>query len=171
MYSLVLSGLLWTQVFSKPEEQELKKGSLITTFDQKKTWRISFEINPGSYPATGTYSIFQATQGNIGGKYGTRSPAVYLKNGGLMLYVNYLIKSRKEFSKSTQPPKNQWTSLVFEQREESDGKFVFKFFQAGVEMYTFQNSNPKEYTGMKVIARTQSPFCLGCIDLVSSEQL
>ena len=88
-----------------------------------------------------------------------------------MLYVNYLIKSRKEFSKSTQPPKNQWTSLVFEQREESDGKFVFKFFQAGVEMYTFQNSNPKEYTGMKVIARTQSPVLLGYIDLVSSEQL
>ena len=158
IYSLVVSGPLWTQVFSKPEEQELTKGSLITSFDQKKTWRISFEINPGSYPPTGTYSIFQATQGNNGGKYGTRSPAVYLKNGGLMLYVNYLIKSRKEFSKSTQPPKNQWTSLVFEQRKEPDGKFVFKFFQAGVEMYTFQNSNPKEYTGMKVIARTQSPF-------------
>ena len=154
----MVSGPLWTQVFSKPEEQELTKGSLITTFEQKKTWRISFEINPGRYPARGTYSIFQATQGNSGNKYGTRSPAVYLKNGGLMLYVNYLIKSRKEFSKSTQPPKNQWTSLVFEQREESDGKFVFKFFQAGVEMYTFQNSNPKEYTGMKVIARTQSPF-------------
>ena len=153
----MVSGPLWTQVFSKPEEQELTKGLLITAFDQKKTWRISFEIKPGRLPATGIYSIFQATQGNNGGKYGTRSPAVYLKNGGLMLYVNYLIKSRKEFSKSTQPPKNQWTSLVFEQRKESDGKFVFKFFQAGVEMYTFQNSNPKEYTGMKVIACTQSP--------------
>jgi len=69
-----------------------------------------------------------------------------------MLYVNYLIKSRATFSKSDQPPKNQWTSLVFEQREEPDGKFVFKFFQAGVEMYTFQNSNPKEYSGMKAYA-------------------
>ena len=151
----MVSGPLWTEVFSKPEEQELTKGSLITTFDQKKTWRISFEINPGSYPNTGTYSIFQATQGNNGGKYGTRSPAVYLKNGGLMMYATYSMNSRKTFSKSTQPPLNQWTSLVFEQGEDSDGKFVFKFFQAGVEMYTFQNSNPKEYTGMKVIALTK----------------
>ena len=154
MYSLVLSGLLWTQVFSKPEEQELKKGSLITTFDQKKTWRISFEINPGRLPATGIYSIFQATQGNSGNKYGTRSPAVYLKNGGLMMYATYSMNSRKTFSKSTQPPLNQWTSLIFEQGEDSDGKFVFKFFQAGVEMFALQNSNPKEYTAMKVITLT-----------------
>ena len=155
IYSLVVSGPLWTQVFSKPEEQELTKGSLITSFDQKKTWRISFEINPGKLPSTGTYSIFQATQGANGNKYGTRSPAVYLKSGGLMMYVTYSVNSRKTFSKKTRPPLNQWTSLVFEQGEEPDGKFVFKFYQAGVEMYTFQNSNPKEYTGMKVKDMTQ----------------
>merc|ERR1712012_1362636 len=42
------------------------------------------------------------------------------------------------------------TELVFEQREEAGGEYVFAFSQAGREVYSLQNDNPKEYTDLKV---------------------
>ena len=139
---------MWTEVFSKPEEHEIAKNSLVTTFDQKKTWRISFDFFPGKYPATGVRSIFQLTQGESDKKFGTRSPALFLKNGKFYIINTYL--SKEILPKNKRAPLNTWTQLVFEQREEPNGEFVFVFLKDGVEEHRTTNDDPREYTDMKV---------------------
>ena len=139
---------MWTEVFSKPEEHEIAKGSLVTAFDQKKTWRISFDFFPGNYPAKGVRSIFQLTQGEADKKFGTRSPALFLKNGQFYIINTYL--SKKTLPKNKRAPLNTWTELVFEQREEANGEYVFVFLKDGVEEHRTTNEDPREYTDMKV---------------------
>lgn len=139
---------MWTEVFSKPEEQKIAKNSFVTAFDQKKTWRISFDFFPGKYPATKVYSIFQLTQGESDKKFGTRSPALFLKSGKFYIINTY--KSKMTLPKNKRAPLNTWTELVFEQREEANGEYVFVFLKDGVEEHRTTNDDPREYTDMKV---------------------
>ena len=144
--------------FSQSEEHDIAQGALLTTYHQKKTWRISFEMYPTSWPTKGTHSIFQFTQGEIGGKFGTRSPAMFLQKGAFLIFSTYDgKKSQKKLPRADRPPLNQWTELVFEQREEAGGEYVFAFSQAGQEVYSRQNDNPREYTDLKV-AWTKEPL-------------
>ena len=143
----MVSGPLWTEVFSKPEEQKIAKNSFVTAFDQKKTWRISFDFFPGKYPATKVYSIFQLTQGESDKKFGTRSPALFLKSGKFYI-IN--TKSKMTLPKNKRAPLNTWTELVFEQREGANGEYVFVFLKDGVEEHRTTNDDPREYTDMKV---------------------
>ena len=123
--------------FSQSEESDIAQGALLTTYHQKKTWRISFELYPTKWPTRGTQIIFQLTQGESGGKFGTRSPAMFLQNGGFLIFSTYDgKKSQKKLPRADRPPLNQWTELVFEQREEAGGEYVFAFSQAGQEVYS-----------------------------------
>ena len=141
--------------FSQSEEHDIAQGALLTTYHQKKTWRISFELYPTKWPKEGTKSIFQLTQGESKGKFGTRSPAMFLQKGAFLILPTW--KSRKVLPRADRPPLNQWTELVFEQREEAGGEYVFAFSQAGQEVYSLQNDNPREYTDLKV-AWTREPL-------------
>ena len=143
--------------FSQSEEHDIAQDALVTTYHQKKTWRITFELYPTKWPTKGTQSIFQFTQGESKGKFGTRSPAMFLQNGAFLILSTYLRKSRKVLPRADRPPLNQWTELVFEQREEAGGEYVFAFSQAGQEVYSLQNDNPREYTDLKV-AWTREPL-------------
>ena len=151
----------WSAVFSKSEEHEIASKSLVATFDQAKTWRISFELNPGQkWPKAGTQNIFQLTTGSRK----SRSPALFLpsdKERGFQIISNIDgDPSKQEFmGKQNLPPLQEWTKLVFEQREEVGGEFVFAFSQGGAEMYNVSNSDPKEFPNMKVTSN-QTPASL-----------
>ena len=159
-----MSVLSWSgegsTVVSKPEEREIAKDTLVATFDQGKTWRISFDFNPGpSWPKGGPVrNIFHFTTGGKGGQgsaFGTRSPSLFLakhrKNGfQIMSAIDDDPNKQKFIGKNHLPPLNQWTPLVFEQREEVGGGFVFAFIQAGVEKYAVPNNDPKEFANMQV---------------------
>ena len=134
--------------FSQSEESDIAQGALLTTYHQKKTWRISFELYPTKWPTRGYRSIFQLTQGERWGKFGTRSPAMFLHDGAFLIFPTYDVET--ELPRADRPPLNQWTKLVFEQREEAGGEHVFSFSQAGQEVYSLQNDNPREYTDLKV---------------------
>ena len=158
-----------TEVFSRPEEHELAKNSLVATFDQGKTWRISFELNPGEkWPQKG--NIFQLTTGDKGGTnskvFGSRSPALFLKKGeGFSIFSSIGDNPNKQQSmgKKNLPPLEEWTPLVFEQREEAGGEFVFAFSQGGVEKFNVTNSDPREFPNMKVTSN-QTPFGIELIE-------
>ena len=58
--------------------------------------------------------------------------------------------------KQNLPPLQEWTQLVFEQREEVGGEFVFAFSQGNAEMYNVSNSDPQEFPNMKVISNSSN---------------
>ena len=151
----------WTSVFEKPEEHEIARNSLVTTFDQGKSWNISFEFNPGnSWPKKRPKNIFQFTTGDEESK----SPALFLSKGkgfSIMSNINGDPSHKKVLSKQNLPPLDEWTQLVFEQREEAGGEFVFAFSQGGVEKYTVTNNDPQEFPNMKVTSNQHPSFRSG----------
>ena len=150
----------WTPVFSKSEEHEIAANSLVTTFDQGKTWRISFELNPGKkWPKDRTQNIFQLTTGSKRSK----SPALFLpadKEKGFQITssIDGDPSNQKFMGKQNLPPLQEWTQLVFEQREEVGGEFVFAFSQGNAEMYNVSNSDPQEFPNMKVTSNQHPSF-------------
>ena len=76
---------------------------------------------------------------------------MFLQKGAFLIYSTYEKKSKKVLPKADRPPLKQWTELVFEQREEAGGEYVFAFSQAGQEVYSLQNDDPREYTDLKVV--------------------
>ena len=182
----VISFLLWsitdptssgelTEVFSKSEEHELAENSLVTTFDQGKSWKISFELNPGTeWPKQQTQNIFQLTTGDRG----SRSPSLFLLSGkgkgwSIITNVNGNPNHKKILNKQDRPPLNEWTELVFEQREDAGGEFVFAFSQGGVEKYSVTNNDPQEFPNVKVTFNRTSaaPLLLFRIELIEGKIL
>ena len=80
---------------------------------------------------------------------------MFLQKGAFLILPSW--KSRKVLPRADRPPLNQWTELVFEQREEAGGEYVFAFSQAGQEVFSLQNDDPREYTDLKV-AWTREPL-------------
>ena len=123
-------------------------------------------MNPGNnWPEAGAQNIFQLTTGEKGGKgsvLGSRSPALFLASGkgkgfSIISSIGGNPNQQQFMGKQSLPPLEEWTPLVFEQREEVGGKFVFAFSQGGTEKYTVPNNDPQEFPNMKVTSK-KTPF-------------
>ena len=144
----------WETAFSLPSEHQLKRGSLLTTLPTlTKEWKVSFELRASSYQYKSYAQILQMTIGGKSGNIGDRTPALWIhKTRGVYLTTTLGSKSSVgKFFKTKKPPINEWTSVEISQTRKGS-KYIFSFTLKGETLWTVENSDPREFSSVKVFA-------------------
>ena len=144
----------WETAFSLPTEHQLKRGSLLTTLPTlAKEWKVSFELRASSYQYKSYAQILQMTIGGKSGNIGDRTPALWIhKTRGVYLTTTLGSKSSVgKFFKTKKPPINEWTSVEISQTRKGS-KYMFSFILKGETLWTVENSDPREFSSVKVFA-------------------
>ena len=144
----------WETAFSLPTEHQLKRGSLLTTLPTlAKEWKVSFELRASSYQYKSYAQILQMTIGGKSGNIGDRTPALWIhKTRGVYLTTTLGSKSNVgKFFKTKKPPINEWTSVEISQTRKGS-KYIFSFTLKGETLWTVENSDPREFSSVKVFA-------------------
>merc|ERR1712215_32172 len=103
--------------YSRSGEYPITNSNLLTTFDTlEKTYKVSFDLKISSSNSNGYHTVFQLTNGPEG-KYGSRTPAVFLIEK--KLHISSAINGNSNYHFNTQPlNEDTWYNIVIEQRED-----------------------------------------------------
>ncbi|XP_047143901.1 uncharacterized protein LOC124817645 [Hydra vulgaris] len=136
-------------------ETSLEPGKLVATIPQlAKSYKISFDLKPKSYPF-GIYSVLHFTIGGNLNEIGDRTPAFLFRSNGTKNYL-FCIAAPINGDISTQiyikpPPLNAWTKVVVSQRRVYS-KYVFKIYLNGTNVFSERNNEPQKFNNVKVFA-------------------
>ena len=149
----------WTASFSLPREQLLKRNTLLTTLPTlTKEWRVSFELNPSSYVYNGFAQILHLTTGGKYGKFGDRTPALWIhKSKGVYIstYLNGKPHAVGKYFPTKKPTINEWTKVEMSQAKIGP-KYMFSLTIKGETVWHVENTDPRQFSD--VLVYTSSPW-------------
>ena len=138
-------------VFTLPGEQQLMQGSLLTTIPTlAKEWRIAFEIKLTEFTDTNNNIIhLTSTDKDEYKTHGDRTPIILLEKQ--KVYVRSSVNKNPDYSQvfTDVLSLNQWTRIEVCQQK-INGDFIYSISIGGKELHSVVNSQPKEFTEVKV---------------------
>jgi hypothetical protein len=106
------------------------------------SWRVSLEIKPTKLVPWGI-ALFMYHHDH---KY--KTPGIYIVNQQMRVY-HRLDNNEKYHKASSAPPINKWTSIEISQ-EAVGSEYIFSLRVNGSEVYSVENTAPREYRDVKV---------------------
>ena len=138
---------------SVPQVHQLKRSSLLGTLPTLgMEWILSFDFRPTDYSFKGWTSLVHMTIGSNSGNYGDRTPAIFFHPTQGM-HVTSAINGNKNWVKNVAPPPpiGEWTTLSVSQKS-SGGKYFYSIQVGGQEIFSVENTQPREFSNVKVYA-------------------
>ena len=149
----------WSTVFEQPDASPLVKGKLLTSISVLgKQWRVSFEVFPENFDHTGLASILHLRTGEHGNKFGRRIPAVLIQRNKRVLVSTALGKKlifTKRFRSKNGPALRNWTKIEVRQSLQGED-YIYSIDLGGRQVFTANNSRPREFYDVKVYAASPS---------------
>ena len=149
----------WSTVFEQPDASPLVKGKLLTSIPVLgKQWRVSFEVFPENFDHTGLASILHLRTGEHRNKFGRRIPAVLIQRNKRVLVSTALGKKlifTKRFRSKNGPALRNWTKIEVGQSLQGED-YIYSIDLGGRQVFTANNSRPREFYDVKVYAASPS---------------
>ena len=145
----------WATKFSRAVKTRLQRGHLLTTLPTLPTeWQINFKLLAKVLPTRRrTYSIFHMTNGN-----GEKIPAVFFHPlSGLRIYNDGhgkgFVRNFPRVLGNRDPAKQRrkWINIRMSQ-EIVDGKMMFSVLIDGVNQFSLETRNPRQFENVNVFA-------------------
>ena len=146
--------LNWAPSYSLPSEHLMAKNVLLSTLPTLgREWRLTFEINPKSYTYRSFAQVIQLTIGGKSSAVGDRTPSLWFHRTRGVYIATTLGKKASvgQFFKGKLPPTGKWTQFEIKQ-ERKGNNFFFSFLIGDQEIWSVQNTQPREFSEVKVFA-------------------
>ena len=102
---------------------------------------------------SGWSNVLHMGLGGDYGRYGDRSPGIWLTNMQTRLHIPSAINGKSNYYSygNTAPiPMNEWTRVQVSQLRQADGSYLFSIRIAGSIFTEIVNTNPSDFSDVKV---------------------
>ena len=148
----------WNTTYSQSEEQQIKRGKLLTTIPLlKKEWKVSFDFKADNF--VGLSQLLHMTVGGkgagSGAKYGDRTPAIWTHSSKGFL-ISSAVGGKPSFAKyfKALPSAGEWINIeVGQQLEES--KMIYSIAIGGKKVFSTRNSKPSAFKDVQVFTSSR----------------
>ena len=148
----------WNTTYSQSEEQQIKRGKLLTTIPLlKKEWKVSFDFKANNF--VGLSQLLHMTVGGkgagSGAKYGDRTPAIWTHSSKGFL-ISSAVGGKPSFAKYFKPlpSTGEWINIeVGQQLEESE--VIYSISIGGKKVFSTRNSKPAEFKEVQLFTSSR----------------
>ena len=153
-YVKFLSTGPWKTTYSQREEQQIKRGKLLTTIPLlKKEWKVSFDFKANNF--VGLSQLLHMTVDGKGDKYGDRTPAIWTHPSKGVL-VSSAVRGNPRFSRyfKALPSTGEWINIEVGQHLEGSG-MIFSISIGGKKVFSTRNSKPSAFKDVQVFTSSR----------------
>ncbi|XP_065651871.1 uncharacterized protein LOC136079651 isoform X2 [Hydra vulgaris] len=136
----------------KVDEHMLIQNNLITSIPLlEKEYSVSFKLKPESYFQF-FRNVIHLTTGDDYGKYGSRTPAVFVYPNSLGLQIASAVNGNNNYNFLTQPLSlNEWSSIKISQTQLNE-TYMYTAYLNELMIYSTKNDMPQTFSNVLVYA-------------------
>jgi len=151
----ILNGMIGSLplVFHKYEKFEISKENQIGILQRLGLqFVITFDLSFNTVPANGGNNILHFTTGDNYGAYGDRIPFLYYAKKQFLLSSAISGNGNNYKWIPYSPKANTWYHMEISQLLKDNGEVVFEFKIDGTSYWSITNTDPREFTDVKMFA-------------------